>query len=327
MGEGKGLNADQVDRAVGCLLGAACGDALGVPYEFGSRALPPDEQPRMLGGGLGPYAPGEYSDDTQMAVVIAQVASTSPDLRAEAALEAVAQGWIDWLQTGASDVGVHTSAVLSAAAGSVTRGGTAARLRAAARERHTQTGRSGGNGSLMRTAPVALRHLDDPAALSEAARSVSELTHPDEWAGDACVLWCQAIRTSILHGRGARPQDGLKWLPGDRRTRWVELLEAAEAHPPGCFAPNGSARPALQAAWSATCQQPHSHEEHPLVAGLSAAVHAGDDTDTVGAIAGALLGAQWGAEAIPERWLRVVHGWPGMDAAGLRDLAVSVVQG
>ena len=65
----------QSDRIEGVLLGAACGDALGVPYEFGSAPLAPGEVPRMVGGGLGPYAPGEWSDDTQMAVVIARVAA------------------------------------------------------------------------------------------------------------------------------------------------------------------------------------------------------------------------------------------------------------
>ncbi len=59
-----------IDRARGTLLAAACGDALGVPYEF---AKPPQE-PEMIGGGLGPYAPGEWSDDTQMAACIAQAA-------------------------------------------------------------------------------------------------------------------------------------------------------------------------------------------------------------------------------------------------------------
>ena len=65
----------QTDRIEGVLLGAACGDALGVPYELGSSSLAPGEAPRMVGGGLGPYAPGEWSDDTQMAVVIASVAA------------------------------------------------------------------------------------------------------------------------------------------------------------------------------------------------------------------------------------------------------------
>ena len=59
---------------------------------------------------------------------------------------------------------------------------------------HKLTGRTAGNGSLMRTAPVALAYLDDEAALAEAARAVSELTHYDPEAGDACVLWCLAMR-------------------------------------------------------------------------------------------------------------------------------------
>ena len=69
---GSGLTPRQLDRAAGGLLGAACGDALGVPYEF---ARPPGsgEMPVMKGGGLGPYAPGAYSDDTQMLVCIAHV--------------------------------------------------------------------------------------------------------------------------------------------------------------------------------------------------------------------------------------------------------------
>ena len=57
------------------------------------------------------------------------------------------------------------------------------------------------NGSLMRTAPVALAYLDDEAGLVAAARKVSELTHYDADAGDACVLWCTAIRHAVLTGQ------------------------------------------------------------------------------------------------------------------------------
>ena len=63
----------------------------------------------MIGGGLGPYAPGEWSDDTQMAVVIARVAA-SRGLADEAALDAVVDGWVAWLGDGASDVGIQTRA-------------------------------------------------------------------------------------------------------------------------------------------------------------------------------------------------------------------------
>ena len=78
------------------------------------------------------------------------------------------------------------------------------------------TSRTAGNGSLMRTAPVALAYLDDEAALVEAARAVSELTHYDPEAGDACVLWCLAIRHAILTGL-LDARIGLQHIDSDRR--------------------------------------------------------------------------------------------------------------
>ena len=108
------LTSDQMDRACGVLLGQACGDALGVPYEF---ATPPraDELAEMKGGGLGDYAPGEWSDDTQMAACIAQVSATGADLTSDAALDEVADGFLRWRSDGASDIGTQTSNVLAAA--------------------------------------------------------------------------------------------------------------------------------------------------------------------------------------------------------------------
>ncbi|MEU9247115.1 ADP-ribosylglycohydrolase family protein [Streptomyces sp. NPDC048385] len=104
------LDARGADRAAGVLLGAAVGDALGVPYEF-QATLREDQQPRMIGGGLGPYEPGEYSDDTQMQVCIAEVAATGADLRNADALDAIAANFQRWLAGGASDVGNQTRAV------------------------------------------------------------------------------------------------------------------------------------------------------------------------------------------------------------------------
>ena len=81
----------RADRIEGALLGGACGDALGVPYEFGSAPLAA-AVPRMMGGGLGPYAPGEWSDDTQMAVVDRPGRRRRGPAR-RAALDAVADGF------------------------------------------------------------------------------------------------------------------------------------------------------------------------------------------------------------------------------------------
>ncbi|WP_210649528.1 ADP-ribosylglycohydrolase family protein [Nocardioides sp. SYSU D00065] len=310
------LDAARADRIEGVLVASACGDALGVPYEFGSAPLAATEAPRMIGGGLGPYAPGEWSDDTQMAVVIAQVAAER-GLADEQALDRVVEGWVAWLREGASDVGTQTRQVLSAVRPGAPR--PAEQAREAAWQLHRRTGRTAGNGSLMRTAPVALAYLDDAAALTAHARAVSDLTHPDPVAGDACVLWCHAIRHAVRGGAVPDLADLVEVLPAARRDQWAAWVAEAEARPPQAFAPNGYVVAALQAAWSALRHPAGAGS--PVVASLTAAVHAGDDTDTVAAIAGALLGARWGASALPDEWLADVHGWPGLRAAGLRALA------
>lgn len=306
------LSVEQQDRVKGVLLGAACGDALGVPYEFGPL-LGVDDVPAMIGGGLGPYAPGEYSDDTQMAICIARVAATGLDLRTEEALDRVAIAFVSWLDGGASDVGAQTRAVLTASRGKPEA------MRDAAKSVHDMTGRSAGNGSLMRTAPVALSFLDDQDAMVTAARAVSGLTHYDDLASDACVLWCSGIRHAVLDASFDGVHNGLSLLPADRASQWEKWLTEAEANPPSRFNPNGFVVPALQAAWSAVV---HADD---LPSALVAAVRAGDDTDTVAAIAGALAGARWGASAIPAQWRAAVHGWPGLRADDLVDLALRCV--
>ncbi|RAY16095.1 ADP-ribosylglycohydrolase family protein [Actinomadura craniellae] len=311
-------DSGQTDRIAGVLLGAACGDALGVPYEFATPPGP-DEAPEMIGGGLGPYAPGEYSDDTQMAVCIARVAASGADLREESALDAVATGFLEWLREGASDVGMQTRRVLEGALAAGSRP-PALTMRTITATLHEKTGRTAGNGSLMRTGVVGLNHLADPVATAEAARAVSELTHFDPLAGDACVLWCEGVRQAVLDGTFDGVRAGLDLLPPERRDRWADWLTEAESRPPGDFIPNGFVVQALQAAWSSITHTPGTGTEH-LVAALATAVRIGDDTDTVAAIAGALLGARWGASAIPAHWRRSVHGWPGLVAEDLIDLA------
>lgn len=83
----------QRDRAAGVLLGQAIGDALGVPYEFGPV---PSGDTETIGGGRGPYEPGEWSDDTQMAVCVGQVAATGADLTTDDSLERVAENVVAW---------------------------------------------------------------------------------------------------------------------------------------------------------------------------------------------------------------------------------------
>ncbi|MFB7115282.1 ADP-ribosylglycohydrolase family protein [Streptomyces sp. NPDC056291] len=321
------LDSLGTDRTAGVLLGAAVGDALGVPYEFAAR-LPEDQQPQMIGGGLGPYEPGEYSDDTQMQVCITEVAATGADLRTPEALDAVAANFQRWLSGGASDVGNQTKAVLNAAGRAP--GAPGAAMLETARSFTAAKANSAGNGSLMRTGIVALAHLGDVAAMAEAAVAVSALTHPDPDCADACVLWCSGIRTAVLEGTFDGVRAGLDLLPAERRALWAERLDEAEAHPPHHFSHNGWVVHALQAAWSAIARTPvpellpatGSFPAQHLRLALEAAVRAGTDTDTVAAIAGALLGARWGCSGIPLQWQQAVHGWPGLTGADLVRLAV-----
>ena len=319
------LTEDQKDRAAGVLLGLAVGDALGVPYEF-AAPMDEDSSPEMKGGGLGPYKPGEYSDDTQMAVCIANVAATGVDLRRAEALDAIAANFLRWPTTGASDMGNLTRAVLGRAP--QLSGSPAEQCRGAAREHYERTGSAFGNGALMRTAPVALFALvgragDGRAATAEAAREIALLTHADPRAGDACVLWCEAIRLAVLEGRldlaagldlipEARDAAGDGEQPDDPRAWWADIVDEASHTDWRMYVgrTNGSTSNSLRVAWSAIVSTDGS--DHFRRA-LDAVVHIGHDTDTTAAIAGSLLGARYGAAAVPAEWRSQVNGWPGPD--------------
>ena len=311
------MTTQQMDRAAGVLLGQAVGDALGVPYEFG---LPPTGEPEMKGGGLGPYAPGEWSDDTQMALCIAEVAATGVDLTLPQALDAVAENFERWYAAGATDVGNQTRSVLESARRR--EGSPADRLRAASRAL-AATGRpAAGNGALMRTGVVGLTKLDDRVGTAAAARAIAELTHADPLAIESCVLWSEAVRVAVTTGT-LDLVSGLDLLPQDRGHEWSELLRQASTSEPRRFNPNGFTVSALQCAWAAIVSTDDgSGVPTHLQRALTVAVQSGNDTDTVAAIAGTLLGARYGASAVPFRWRRRVHGWPGLRSRDLIGLAM-----
>ncbi len=311
-----------IDRAAGVLLGQACGDALGVPYEMGA---PPVGEAAMIGGGLGPYEPGEWSDDTQMTLCVARVAAEGRDLASPEALDEVAEAFEQWLVGGATDVGTQTRTILTRARELT--GPAHERLRAASRELHDRTGLTAGNGALMRTSIIGISRVGDRDATARSARAVAELTHTDHLASDSCVLWSEAIRVAVTEGR-LDLLGGLDLVRPEGRDRWRDWIKEATGAPPGQFRNNGFTVTALQAAWAAiTSTDLGDGSAHHVPRGLQAAVRAGWDTDTVAAIAGALLGARYGSSAVPTQWRRMVHGWPGLRAHDLVDLSVSTYQG
>lgn len=306
------LSEDQRDRAVGVLLGAAAGDALGAGYEFTHPV--PEQQIAMIGGGIGDFEPGEWTDDTAMTVAIAEVTALGLDLRAAAGLDAVAAGFLRWFDTNPKDVGIQTRTILAAHPS-----GGSAMTRVAA----GLPGLTGGNGSLMRTAPVALAYLDDPAARADAALAVSRLTHADVRAGEACQIWCHLIADAVITGEIDHAWTFLGGLGDDAEHFWRPLKDLAETGGPADFGNNGWVVHALQTAWWAIT---HAGVDQPdLPRGLELAVRAGHDTDTTACIAGALLGACQGGSSVPIEWRDMLHGWPGLDADDLERLALRTV--
>ncbi|MBC7593210.1 MAG: ADP-ribosylglycohydrolase family protein [Kineosporiaceae bacterium] len=317
------------DRAAGVLLGQACGDALGVPYEFGP-ALPPEFTPEMNGGGPFGFAPAEYSDDTSMAVCIAEVAATGADLTTDDSLDEIARRFLDWASS-SKDVGNQTRAVFS-----LTRradGPVGLAMCAAAADHATAHPGQVGNGALMRTSIVGLTRIGDRVATAAAARAVASLTHADPLGVESCILWAEAVSVAVTTGE-LDLLGGLDLLPAASREQWRSWIDEATGVDPRTFARNGFTVFALQAAWAAITWTPvpeldpanGSFPAQHFELALANAVRAGDDTDTVAAIAGGLLGARWGWSAIPARWSRKVHGYGGHRSRGLITLALRTVQ-
>ena len=316
------LTTAQRDRAVGVLMASAAGDALGAGYEF--TTPDPDLVPGMIGGGLGGFNPGEWTDDTAQAMAIARVAATGADLRSEDALTAIAQGFADWYRGGPADVGAQTAQVL----GPSGRNPTGTQMAATAKAFHERMGRSAGNGALMRQAPVSIAYLHDPVALVEASRKVAALTHFEQVGQDACVVWGLITRHAVLTGELPTFADIESHVP--EADYWRGVLLEAETQPPNTFSVNGWAVGALQAAWSAIIHTPSTPAEThkpDLAEALGTVIRIGHDTDTTAAIAGQVLGGLWGASSVPAAWRMVLHGWPMSTARDLDELGMLIANG
>ena len=312
----------QADRIVGAVLGSAAGDALGAGYEFTDPGL--DTPIYMKGGGIFGWAPGEWTDDTQMAVAVLDAAAGG-----ELDMEGVAANFLAWFDSMPTDVGNQTASVLSSATGQTDLGACAAAYL------DTHPG-GAGNGGLMRNTPVALTALGDRDLVAERAKAVASLTHAHPNSVAACVIWSLAIEEAVTSSDPDEQFDweaavrrGLEYLPEDRCKRWTEIIDEAVEGPPGRFNPNGWVVTAFQAALAAIIHTPvpEDNSQGHLSAALVAAVRIGHDTDTVAAIAGGLLGARWGASAVPDEWWQLIHGSrqngsPMVGVAELEDLAV-----
>ncbi len=290
------LTHKQAQAALGALLGAAVGDALGAPFEFRPAGLYAKRFPKavlggigeMVGGGAFNWEPAEFTDDTQMAMALAE---SILSCRGDFEMETTWNHFVAWSKQ-ATDIGNTTSASLGLHD-----------FRTAAQEAHEAVGQSGGNGSVMRIAPIGIAGvLWGRARTMEIARLQSSLTHFDPMAGWAAAIAAEVIRACIAGEEFTRAvSEATQLVEDDHRDLFTEYL-AESWTPDQSDITNGAAFVCLaQAVWAV--RNTSSFEE-----AVVAAVNLGDDADTVAAVTGALAGAVYGIQQIPARWTTYVHG-------------------
>lgn len=278
------LPTDVLDRTRGALLGLAVGDALGTTLEFSVR----DSHPRhteMVGGGVFNLKPGQWTDDTAMALALADSLISCRGFDAQDLM----QRFLRWYRHGeysctgrCFDIGLTTRDALTQfeTTGEPYAGSTAPY--------------SAGNGSLMRLAPIALFALDDEELALQIAADQSRTTHGAKPCIEACQLFVSLLRAAILGEKNiiALARQLGRNYPAIRRVtdrNWNQLDRNE-------ISSSAYVVSTLEAAlWSIA--RTASFED-----ALVLAVNLAQDADTIGAVTGQLAGALYGASSIPLRW-------------------------
>lgn len=284
----------RLDRYRGAMLGLAAGDALGTTLEF---TKPGHFEPitDMVGGGPFRLEPGQWTDDTSMALCLAE---SLVERRGFDPVDQM-QRYVRWHEEGHWSSTGHCFDI----------GGTTAA--ALASFRRTGKGFSGstspdcaGNGSLMRLAPVPLWFARDAGLAILMSAGSSRTTHGAATAVDACRYFAGLLlgalsgeTKEVLLAECYSPVEGL-W---DREPLHPEVSAVASGSfhhkSPPEIRGSGYVVHSLEAALWAFATT------NDFASGALAAVNLGEDADTTGAVYGQLAGVFYGAEAIPRRWV------------------------
>ncbi len=281
------------DRFQGCLLGLAVGDALGTTLEFRPPGTfePIDD---MVGGGPFRLEPGQWTDDTSMALCLAESLLECGGFDAADQMQRYVRWWREGYMSSTGscfDIGNTVSAALARFLedGDPYAGST--------------DPYSAGNGSLMRLAPVPMYYATDATEAIAMAAESSRTTHQAKEAVDACRYFAgllvgalRGVDKDTLMSPGYCPVEGL-W---ERKPLAEKIAHVADGsfkdrNPPDIRG-MGYVVASLEAAlWA-------FHRSDTFREGALLAVNLGDDADTTGAIYGQIAGAHYSVESIPVLW-------------------------
>ncbi|MGM9986015.1 MAG: ADP-ribosylglycohydrolase family protein [Bacillaceae bacterium] len=279
-----------VDKIKGALYGVAIGDALGATLEFMSIDEIKKEYPQglteIVGGGWLALTPGEVTDDTQMTIAVAKGIVEDP----VRPVSSIGKYFIEWYDSKPKDIGVTVGLSIRNAVKIASEFNyhspsqpTEDMWMAAAEQANRELqGKSGGNGALMRTVYTGIYYGRDGVKY---AADIAKMTHWDEESTVLCMNYSNAI-ARLIEGEALS-------MVIDSIGRFAELLN--EERPP-----TGYVRDTMVNVLQAI------HQTNSFEAAVVNAVNRGGDSDTVGAIAGGLVGAAYGYSDIPKRWIDVL---------------------
>lgn len=297
-------------RYRGAMLGLAAGNALGIPVESRSRALIARHHPDGVRDIANEERRLPWDDDLAQAVILAESILENDSLDAED----LAVRFLAWRRANGRGIGHHTRRVLDAIEAGAPVGD-------AARVVWEESGKNAaGNGAVMRCAPAALRWRRDPERLVAETNRSALTTHHDPRCGWSAV----AVNTAIAAALEGRRLDAADLADAVEEAGAPAAVGAAVRSSDGVILDAlaldhdntmGYTLKAMQAGLWALAQ------DAPAEATLISIVNAGGDTDTNGAVAGALLGAYHGEAALPARWIENIGG-----ASELTDLAEQLLE-
>ncbi|SFH17469.1 ADP-ribosyl-[dinitrogen reductase] hydrolase [Desulfotomaculum arcticum] len=290
------------DYIQGSFWGAAVGDALGGALENMSGEEIYNRYgtvTEILGGGWLDLHPGEYTDDTQMIIMVAEGILANPVYP----IEEIGRRFLRWYYSNPRDIGTTTKRSFE----NYLRCGS---WQEAARMTAKSLNKLDSNGALMRTLPVTFAYWNTPRDMAYWSVDIASMTHQSRESSASCIFY------NYLVGKAVCEKGNKRELFTNALRFTDEQCARLDINPKGFFwyvvkavqsgaakiIPEGKALDTLGATLQCFLQTDTFEEA------LVRVINLGGDTDTAGNVMGGLAGAYYGYEAIPERWLSTLRG-------------------